>query len=452
MLAEVLSGEATPAQIAATGRGPAGQGRVRRRDDRLRPRHGRPRRPPATCRPAPTSSTPVARAATGCGRSTCPPSPRWWWRRRAPRSASTGAGVVVRRRCGRRARGARGGGGPRPGRRGPLDRRGRAGLLLRAALPPGDAVRRAGPQGARHPHGVQLPRPPGQSGPGPVPGDRGVTTRRWPTRCSACWPPTGHSGPWSSTATTGSTSCPPPGRRPSTSSSGPPTPTDPAGDGTVSVDVYRVDPSDLGLARASLDDLRGGDAPVNADAIRRVVAGDASPHRDIALLNTAAALVVVGRAPRPGRRVSPWPRSRSTPAGPPRCSTISSGSPTRPPALEQPDSVLARSSGASGARRPGRHVTHRLRPTRQTAGAAGTPTVVPADPSDAAHRSSGPGGPAARPPRIGTAGRPRPDGRAAARRSPSVGIRSAGSAIPVRPGAGSAPGPCRRWPGATGPR
>ena len=73
--------------------------------------------------------------------------------------------------------------------------------------------------------------------------------------------------------------------------------TDPAGDGTVSVEVYRIDPSDLGLARASLEDLRGGDATVNATAIRRVVAGDASPHRDIALLNTAAALVVVGRAP-----------------------------------------------------------------------------------------------------------------------------------------------------------
>ena len=72
---------------------------------------------------------------------------------------------------------------------------------------------------------------------------------------------------------------------------------DPAGDGTVSVEVYRIDPSDLGLARATLEDLRGGDATVNADAIRRVVAGDASPHRDIALLNTAAALVVVGRAP-----------------------------------------------------------------------------------------------------------------------------------------------------------
>ena len=70
---------------------------------------------------------------------------------------------------------------------------------------------------------------------------------------------------------------------------------DPAGDGTVSVTVYRIDPTDLGLARASLDDLRGGDAAVNAEAIRRVVSGQASPHRDIALLNAAAALVVIGQ-------------------------------------------------------------------------------------------------------------------------------------------------------------
>ena len=70
-----------------------------------------------------------------------------------------------------------------------------------------------------------------------------------------------------------------------------------AGDGTVSVTVYRIDPADLGLARASLDDLRGGDATVNAEAIRRVVSGHTSPHRDIALLNAAAALVVIGQVP-----------------------------------------------------------------------------------------------------------------------------------------------------------
>ncbi len=72
---------------------------------------------------------------------------------------------------------------------------------------------------------------------------------------------------------------------------------DPIGDGAVSVEVYRIDPLDLGLARASLDELRGGDAAVNAEAIRRVVAGDSSPHRDIALLNSAAALTVIGRVP-----------------------------------------------------------------------------------------------------------------------------------------------------------
>jgi anthranilate phosphoribosyltransferase len=75
-----------------------------------------------------------------------------------------------------------------------------------------------------------------------------------------------------------------------------PDPSDLAGDGSVSVRVYRLDPSDLGLTRVTLEDLRGGDAPVNAHAIRRVVAGDPSAHRDIALLNAAAALVVIGQS------------------------------------------------------------------------------------------------------------------------------------------------------------
>jgi anthranilate phosphoribosyltransferase len=69
------------------------------------------------------------------------------------------------------------------------------------------------------------------------------------------------------------------------------------GSGTeYELSVFRVDPAELGFAPASLDDLRGGDASVNAEAIRRVVAGDPSPHRDIAVLNAAAALVVIGQA------------------------------------------------------------------------------------------------------------------------------------------------------------
>jgi anthranilate phosphoribosyltransferase len=57
---------------------------------------------------------------------------------------------------------------------------------------------------------------------------------------------------------------------------------------------YRVDPAELGLAPASIEDLRGGDAAYNAAAIRDVIAGQPSPHRDIAVLNAAAALLVIG--------------------------------------------------------------------------------------------------------------------------------------------------------------
>ena len=63
----------------------------------------------------------------------------------------------------------------------PLHRRGRHRLLLRAAVPPGDALRRPGAQGARRPHDVQLPRPAGQPGRRPPPGRSASPTRRWPS-------------------------------------------------------------------------------------------------------------------------------------------------------------------------------------------------------------------------------------------------------------------------------
>ena len=58
-----------------------------------------------------------------------------------------------------------------------------------------------------------------------------------------------------------------------------------------------VDPLDFGLTRATAADLRGADAATNAQAVRAVLAGEKGPHRDIALLNAAAALVVAGLAP-----------------------------------------------------------------------------------------------------------------------------------------------------------
>ncbi|HRW38213.1 MAG TPA: anthranilate phosphoribosyltransferase [Aquihabitans sp.] len=62
------------------------------------------------------------------------------------------------------------------------------------------------------------------------------------------------------------------------------------------VRTFEVDPLDLGIARASLDDLRGGDAATNASLARAVLAGEDGPHADIVALNAAAGLVVGGLA------------------------------------------------------------------------------------------------------------------------------------------------------------
>ncbi|MER5730576.1 anthranilate phosphoribosyltransferase [Streptomyces sp. NPDC002138] len=57
---------------------------------------------------------------------------------------------------------------------------------------------------------------------------------------------------------------------------------------------YRLDPAELGLAPATLADLRGGDAAANARTVRRILAGEPGPRREIVLLNTAAALRAAG--------------------------------------------------------------------------------------------------------------------------------------------------------------
>jgi anthranilate phosphoribosyltransferase len=59
---------------------------------------------------------------------------------------------------------------------------------------------------------------------------------------------------------------------------------------------WSVDPASLGLAPAQLADLLGGDPATNAELARRVLAGEHGPHRDIVVLNAAAALVVGGGA------------------------------------------------------------------------------------------------------------------------------------------------------------
>jgi anthranilate phosphoribosyltransferase len=69
------------------------------------------------------------------------------------------------------------------------------------------------------------------------------------------------------------------------------------GDGTGDFEVtqWRVDPAELGLAPATMADLRGGNAAFNAGVIRSVLEGEQGPRRDIGILNAAAALMVAGR-------------------------------------------------------------------------------------------------------------------------------------------------------------
>jgi len=58
----------------------------------------------------------------------------------------------------------------------------------------------------------------------------------------------------------------------------------------------RLDPTVHGIARATRDDLRGGDPAESASIARSVLAGDPGPKRDIVLLNAGAALEVAGAA------------------------------------------------------------------------------------------------------------------------------------------------------------
>ncbi len=61
--------------------------------------------------------------------------------------------------------------------------------------------------------------------------------------------------------------------------------------------VQQLDPADLGIARASISDLTGGDAAFNASVVRSVLAGDPGPVRDAVLLNASAALVALMSVP-----------------------------------------------------------------------------------------------------------------------------------------------------------
>ena len=62
------------------------------------------------------------------------------------------------------------------------------------------------------------------------------------------------------------------------------------------VRLFEVTPEMAGLPRASPAELKGADAATNAAAITELLAGRPGPYRDIVLLNSAAALLVAGKA------------------------------------------------------------------------------------------------------------------------------------------------------------
>ncbi len=63
------------------------------------------------------------------------------------------------------------------------------------------------------------------------------------------------------------------------------------------ITLSTLTPEDVGLTRAPIETLQGGDARTNAQILTAIFSGERSPRRDIVLLNAAAVLVTADLAP-----------------------------------------------------------------------------------------------------------------------------------------------------------
>jgi anthranilate phosphoribosyltransferase len=63
------------------------------------------------------------------------------------------------------------------------------------------------------------------------------------------------------------------------------------------VTLGTITPEDVGLTRAPIETLQGGDAHANAQILTAIFSGEKGPRRDIVLLNAAAVLVTADLAP-----------------------------------------------------------------------------------------------------------------------------------------------------------
>ncbi len=55
-------------------------------------------------------------------------------------------------------------------------------------------------------------------------------------------------------------------------------------------------PADFGIPQSNVEDLKGGDPETNAGIVRSILSGVPGPHRDIVVVNAAAALFIAGKA------------------------------------------------------------------------------------------------------------------------------------------------------------
>ena len=62
------------------------------------------------------------------------------------------------------------------------------------------------------------------------------------------------------------------------------------------VSEIEIVPEEIGVPRASIEKLKGSDAVHNAEEIKKVLAGERNAFRDIVLLNSAADIMVAGKA------------------------------------------------------------------------------------------------------------------------------------------------------------
>jgi anthranilate phosphoribosyltransferase len=62
------------------------------------------------------------------------------------------------------------------------------------------------------------------------------------------------------------------------------------------VKIYEIKPADFGIPTATPKSLMGGEAAENAEFIRKIFSGEKGPRRDIVLLNAAAAIVAGQKA------------------------------------------------------------------------------------------------------------------------------------------------------------